>query len=78
MKKALMGIVFSAILYFVGCMAVRAAAGAIADSKNPHDSASAGRLAGVAAVARYRDFIIGGAVLLGAAISMLELRPRTR
>jgi hypothetical protein len=77
-KRIILGVVYSVVLYVVGCGLLGGIAGGIAGSKDPQNPAVAGARASAEAVLKYRPFIFLGACAIGVAGTATGMLPGTR
>lgn len=78
MKRMLIGLVLTAVFYFVGCMLTGAVVGGIAGARDPQNASVVGAQAGHEAVVKYRLVILAGAIALGVCGANVRLRPAAK
>jgi len=78
MKRTVFGVIWFVVIYFGLCVLIGAVAGGIAGANNPENANEAGAIAGAAAVAKYRIYIIIFAIITSVAGTVTRFLPGTR
>src|ERR1017187_6230009 len=66
-KRIVLGVVYTVVLYFVGCTLLGGVVGGMAGAKDPQNAAVAGARASAETVPKYAPFMLLGACAIGVA-----------